>query len=77
MTIYGMTPRFLPAGWRHDLDIFLAERAAGMNGYMLSQRRVESVMRLHALSDRDLAGMGLCRGDIPAFVFEDMLPPPG
>lgn len=54
--------------------MFLAERAAGMNGYMLSQRRVESVMRLQSLSDRDLAAMGLKRRDIPAFVFEDVLP---
>jgi uncharacterized protein YjiS (DUF1127 family) len=43
---------------------------------MLSQRRVESVMRLHSLSDRDLAAMGLKRRDIPAFVFEDVLPEP-
>lgn len=76
MTISCVTPRFLPAGWRRDLDLFLAERAAGMNGYMLSQRRVESVMRLHALSDRDLATLGLKRRDIPAFVFEDVLPEP-
>jgi hypothetical protein len=76
MTISCVTPRFLPAGWRRDLDLFLAERAAGMNGYMLSQRRVESVMRLQSLSDRDLAAMGLKRRDIPAFVFEDVLPEP-
>jgi|GEM_PF-620337 len=77
MTVNAVHPRFLPAGWRRDLDVFLAERAAGMNGYMLSQRRVESVMRLQAMSDRDLAAMGLRRRDIPAFVFEDVLPDPG
>lgn len=69
--------RFLPAGWRRELDTFLAERAAGMNAYMLSRRRIDSVMRLNALSDRDLAAMGLRRADIPAFVFEDLLAEPG
>lgn len=76
MTADRLDPRFLPAGWRRDLDTFLAERAAGMNAYMLSRRRVESVMRLQALSDRDLAAMGLSRADIPAFVFEDLLTEP-
>ncbi|MFU8835652.1 DUF1127 domain-containing protein [Roseovarius autotrophicus] len=74
MTADIVHTRFLPAGWRRDLDLFLTERAPGMNGYMLSRRRIDSVMRLQALSDRDLAAMGLQRADIPAFVFEDVLP---
>ena len=41
MTADRLDPRFLPAGWRRDLDTFLAERAAGMNAFMLSRRRVE------------------------------------
>jgi hypothetical protein len=77
MTTYGMTPRFLPAGWRRELDLFLAERAAGMNGYMLARNRVASVMRLNAMTDRELAAMGLRRADIPAFVFEELLPEEG
>lgn len=76
MTETQIQTRFLPAGWRQDLDLFLAERAAGMNAYILSRRRVDSVMALHALSDRDLAAMGLRRRDIPAFVFEDVLSGP-
>lgn len=67
-------PRFLPAGWRRDLDLYLAERAGGMNAYMIARHRLVSVARLHGLTDAELAGMGLHRRDIPAFVFEDVLP---
>lgn len=66
--------RFLPANWRYDLDLYLAERAAGMNGYMIARPRLASVARLNSLSDAELAAMGLQRRDIPAFVFEDILP---
>jgi len=65
---------FAAPGWRTDLDRFMAENAAGMNGYMLTRRRLACVIRLHGLSDAALAGMGLSRADIPAFVFEDVLP---
>lgn len=64
---------FASADWRRNLDRFLAEKAAGMNGYILSRARLASVARLHNLSDAELAGMGLDRADIPAFVFEDLL----
>ena len=77
MTLYATTTHFLPAGWRRDLDLFLAERAAGMNGYMLARNRLVSVMRLNAMSDRELAAMGLRRADIPAIVFEGLLPEEG
>jgi len=66
--------RFLSATWRRDLDLYLAERAGGMNAYMIARHRLLSVARLHALSDAELSGMGLRRRDIPAFVFEDVLP---
>ncbi|MDR9393006.1 DUF1127 domain-containing protein [Roseovarius sp. SYSU LYC5161] len=65
---------FLPTSWRRDLDLFLAERAQGMNAYMLSRNRLASVARLAMLSDAELAELGLAREDIPAFVFEDILP---
>lgn len=68
-----LTPRFMPAHWRRDLDLFLAERAAGMNGYLLARQRLASVAHLQSLNDSELASMGLKRADIPAFVFEDML----
>lgn len=65
---------FAPPEWRRNLDLYLAERAHGINAYTLSRARLASVARMHALSDADLAAMGVCRRDIPAFVFEDLLP---
>lgn len=63
----------LPAGWRRHLELFLIENAPGMNAYLLARSRLTSVMRMHAMTDSELAGMGLRRADIPAFVFEDIL----
>ncbi|MFB9150347.1 DUF1127 domain-containing protein [Roseovarius ramblicola] len=74
MTETDLTIRFLSAAWRRDLDLFMAEHAPGMNAYMLTRARLASVARMHALSDAELAGMGLARRDIPAFVMEDILP---
>jgi hypothetical protein len=74
MTETDLTLHLLPATWRRDLDLFMAERAPGMNGYMLTRARLASVARLHAMSDAELAAMGLDRRDIPAFVMEDILP---
>lgn len=74
MTETDLTVRFIPEAWRRDLDLFMAERAPGMNAYMLTRARLASVVRMHALSDADLAAMGLSRRDIPAFVMEDILP---
>lgn len=69
-----LNTRFPPAAWQHDLDLYLAERACGMNAYIIARNRLASVARMSALSDAELSGMGLRRGDIPAFVFEDVLP---
>ncbi|MGK8232738.1 DUF1127 domain-containing protein [Roseovarius sp. MS2] len=69
-----LTTRFMPANWRRDMDLFLAERAAGMNGYILARPRLASVAHLESLSESELAAMGLTRADIPSFVFEDLLP---
>ena len=74
MTDHDLTIAFARPGWRADLDLYLVERAPGMNGYMLSRARLASVARMSLLSDADLAELGLTRADIPAFVFEDLLP---
>jgi len=74
MTDLDLTIAFAPPGWRADLDRYLADRAHGMNSYMLSRTRLASVARMNLLSDADLAELGLARADIPAFVFEDLLP---
>ncbi len=65
---------FCTPEWRSALDLYLAERAHGMNSYMLSRSRLASVARMHLFTDEELADMGLTRGEIPAFVFEDVLP---
>ena len=73
MTDMDLQIHQLPPHLQSDLDLFLAENVPGMNAYMLSRNRLSSVARLHAMSDRQLAGMGLTRAEIPAFVFEDLL----
>lgn len=73
MTDTDLQIHYISPQWRRDLDLFLAEHAPGMNAYMLSRHRLSSVIRLHALTDRQLAAMGLTRADVPAFVFEDLL----
>jgi uncharacterized protein YjiS (DUF1127 family) len=73
MTVPEMQIDLLTPDWRRDLDLFMATRAPGMNAYMLSRNRLASLARMHAMTDRQLAGMGLTRADIPAFVFEDLL----
>lgn len=65
---------FGPASWKQDLDLYLADRAAGMNAYLIRRTRLAGIARLNAMSDADLADLGLQRQDIPAFVFEDILP---
>ncbi|MET4100660.1 hypothetical protein ABIE58_000071 [Roseovarius sp. MBR-78] len=73
MTETDLTIQFTSPTWRRDLDLFMAEHAPGMNAYMLTRNRLASVARMHAMSDAELAAMGLCRADIPAFVFEDIV----
>lgn len=73
MTEPDLQIQLLTPAWRRDLDLFMAEHAPGMNAYMLTRHRLSSVIRLHSMTDRQLAGMGLTRADIPAFVFEDLL----
>lgn len=65
---------FLTPDWRQTLDLYLAERAHGINAYMISRARLASVARMNLMSDAELAALDLRREDIPAFVFEDLLP---
>jgi len=52
------TPRieiaFAPAGWREALDRYLVQHAHGMNGYMLSRGRIESLIRFMRSTMRNL-----------------------
>ena len=67
---------FLPCRWQVKLDLFFLQAGQGVNAYLLKRERLESLASLNALTDAELARMGLARDDIPAFVFEDILAPP-
>ena len=64
---------FVPDTWRKKLDLYLAEHAHGMNGYMLSRRHFERIMRLHAMTEPELALLGLERDEIVPHVLGDLL----
>ncbi|MEQ9695730.1 hypothetical protein [Shimia sp. SDUM112013] len=55
------------------LDLFLASQGMGFNAATEKRRRLHEAYALNALSDCQLAHMGMTRADIPAFVFADLL----
>lgn len=54
------------------LDTFFAGIGQGFNAYLTSGARLEEIERHYALSDEELAEMGLEREDIPRHVFRDL-----
>ena len=54
------------------LDLFLVEQGMGFNAGLEKRRRLHDAYALDALSDGQLALMGMSRADIPAFVFADL-----
>ncbi|MBS8225857.1 hypothetical protein DYI42_06370 [Vannielia litorea] len=60
-------------GMRARLDAFFATLGQGLNAYMESRSRMHEINRLNALSDKELAAMGLTREGIPRHVFSDLL----
>lgn len=54
------------------LDTFFAGLGQGFNAYLASGPKFEEIERLYALSDEELAEMGLDRDDIPRHVFRDL-----
>jgi len=64
---------FVPDTWRKKLDLYLLEHAHGMNGYMLSRMHFERLMRLHAMTDPELALLGLTREDIIPYVMGETI----
>ncbi|WP_306152576.1 DUF1127 domain-containing protein [Roseovarius sp. MMSF_3281] len=64
---------FVPDTWRKTLDLYLAEHAHGMNGYMLSRGHLERIMRLHAMTEPELALLGLKHDEIVPHVLGDLL----
>lgn len=63
---------FTRGGARARLDAFLASMGQGFNAYLERRSRMHEVQELNALSDQDLAKMGLKREDIPHHVFRDL-----
>ncbi|WP_101065377.1 hypothetical protein [Roseovarius salinarum] len=70
-----MKLRFVQHRWQADLDHYFASRGQGVNAYLLRRQRGAEVARLNAMTDSELAQMGLTRAGIPAFVFDDLLDP--
>ena len=64
---------FVSDTWRKALDLYMAEHAHGMNSYMLSRMHFERLMRLHAMTDAELALLGITRQEIIPYVFGDTL----
>ena len=55
------------------LDLFLASQGMGFNAGTERRRRLHDACALDALSDCQLAYLGLTRDQIPAYVFADLL----
>ncbi|WP_323766283.1 DUF1127 domain-containing protein [Marinovum sp.] len=66
--------RFPAPGWRQRLDSYFAGLGQGVNAAALIRARLAEVAGLEALSDAELALLGLDRSDIPARVFQDLFP---
>lgn len=58
-------------GLRAQLDRFFASLGQGFNAYLEARSRSEEIERLNALSDAQLARMGLTRNEIVYHVFRD------
>ena len=66
--------RFPEPGWRQRLDTYFAGLGQGVNADPLIRARLGEVAGLEALSDAELAALGMERSDIPARVFKDLFP---
>ncbi len=55
------------------MDLFLASQGMGFNAGTERRRRLHDAYALDALSDCQLASLGLTRDQIPAYVFADLL----
>lgn len=55
------------------LDRFFASIGQGFNAYLAARSRIDQIERLEAMSDSQLAELGLKREDIPRYVFRDLL----
>lgn len=58
--------------WASIADMFAAF-GRGLTLSATGEKRLRQVEKLNALSDADLAKLGLKRADIPAYVFRDLM----
>ena len=62
---------FVRPGLRARIDLYFAELGQGFNAADFVRRRLPSIVSLDAMSDTELANLGLTRDEILPFVFED------
>lgn len=65
--------RFAARNPAQILDQYLAGIGQGFNSFPDRQRRLQEIAELDALDDAELDAFGISRGDIPAFVYRDLL----
>lgn len=74
MSTTTYTPTSVPTDTlRAQLDQFFCGIGQGCNAYLESNARFRDIERLNAMSDIELAVMGLRRADIPRYVFRDLI----
>jgi len=66
------TTHIADSGVRSGIANFFQAFGAAMTSYMERRSRADQIARLNALSDEQLAKMGITRDGIPAHVFRDM-----
>lgn len=58
---------------RAKIDAFFATVGQGFNAYMVRRSRIDRIRTLEAMSDADLARMGIQRDRIVHHVFRDLM----
>jgi hypothetical protein len=71
MAIEPLNLSFVRPGLRSRIDLYFAQKGQGFNPSAFVRSRLPSILRLEAMSDAELADLGLTRDDILPFVFED------
>lgn len=66
------TAHIADTGFRAGLTNFFHSVGVVMTSYMERRSRADQIARLNALSDAQLAKMGITREGIPAYVFRDL-----
>lgn len=66
-------PLIVDAAMRRRVDRVLASLGQGFNAYLERLARTDQINRLNAMTDAELARIGLTRQDIPFHVFRDLM----